>query len=413
MMSDTPIFHSESYSHSGTSPLTVQRYSHQGWLWSTTSACGVATGDVAARGPAASCPLPGPGSAAWGNHHGTPLAHPATSNICAPAGVAGGLGGVSIAVTSIDGRELIDFAYCAESPCLAVLLCGPTCSISLPASIICLHTCISTGAASTVWGSARALTATAASIDASSRDSHVFTAEGVLLGPPPPVTSYCTPVTVIDAPGGGLHGGSIAVGLAGTFGCFAVARVDGRFAVARLDGLAGGSSAVGRFADGSAVDCLAVARLDGCFAVVHVNGCFAIELLDGLASGFSAVGSFADGSTAVGSATGGDASGVDLSSGVVSAMCGGYACVAVKADGSAVVWGDPARGGEADLSSGVATAMCGWEACVAVKEDNSAVAWGYKSAGGDAAGTSMLPDIITADITSGVIAAAAGEDAKR
>ena len=64
IMPDTPIFHSESYSHSGTSPLTVQRYSHQGWLWSTTSACGVTTGDVAARGPAAGCPLPAPSAAA-------------------------------------------------------------------------------------------------------------------------------------------------------------------------------------------------------------------------------------------------------------------------------------------------------------------------------------------------------------
>ena len=302
-MPDTPIFHSESYSHSGTSPLTVQRYPHQGWLWYTTSACGVTTGDVAARGPAAGCPLPGPGSAAWGDHHGTPLAFPATSHICAPTGIAGELGSVIIVVTSIDGRELIGFAYCAESPCLAVFLCGPTRSISLPASIICLRTCISTGAASTVWGSAHALTATAASVDASSHVSCVFTVGGVLLGPPPPVTSYCTPVTVIDAPGGGLHGSSSAVGLAGTFGCFAVARVDGRFAVARLDGLAGSSSAVGHFADGSAVDCLAVARLDGCFAVVHVNSCFTIELLDGLASSSSAVGSFADGSPAVGSAT--------------------------------------------------------------------------------------------------------------
>ena len=284
-MPDTPIFHSESYSHSGTSPLTVQRYPHQGWLWYTTSACGVTTGDVAARGPASGCPLPGPGSAAWGDHHGTPLAFPATSHICAPTGIAGELGGVFIVVTSIDGRELIGFAYCAESPCLAVFLCGPTHSISLPTSIICLRTCISTGAASTVWGSAHALTATAASVDASSHVSCVFTVGGVLLGPPPPVTSYCTPVTVIDAPGGGLHGSSSAVGLAGTFG------------------LAGGSSAVGHFADGSAVDCLAVARLDGYFAVVHVNGCFTIELLDGLASSSSAVGSFADGSPAVGSAT--------------------------------------------------------------------------------------------------------------
>ena len=296
-MPDTPIFRSESYSHSGTSPLTVQRYPNQGWLWSTTSACGVTTGDVAARGPAAGCPLPGPESAAWGNHHGAPLALPATSHICAPAGIAGELGDVFIVVTSIDGRERIDFAYCAESPCLAVFLCGPT------RSIIYFRTCISTGAASTVWGSAHALTATAASVDASSHVSCVFTVGGVLLGPPPPVTSYCTPVTVIDAPGGGLHGSSSAVDLAGTFGCFAVARVDGRFAVARLDGLAGGSSAVGHFADGSAVDCLAAARLDGCFAVVHVNGCFTIELLDGLASSSSAVGSFADGSSAVGSAT--------------------------------------------------------------------------------------------------------------
>eukprot|EP00312_Isochrysidales_sp_CCMP1244_P001243 CAMPEP_0196686922 /NCGR_PEP_ID=MMETSP1090-20130531/13798_1 /TAXON_ID=37098 /ORGANISM="Isochrysis sp, Strain CCMP1244" /LENGTH=223 /DNA_ID=CAMNT_0042025651 /DNA_START=136 /DNA_END=803 /DNA_ORIENTATION=+ len=184
-MPDTPIFRSESYSHSGTSPLPVQRYSHQGWLRSTTSPCGVTAGDVAARGPAAGCPLPGPGSAAWGDHHGTPLALPAT-HICAPAGIAGELGGVFIVVTSIDGRELIGFAYCAESPCIAVFLCGPTRSISLPASIVCLCTCISTGAASTVWGSSHALTATAASVDASSHVSCVFTVGGVLLGPPPP-----------------------------------------------------------------------------------------------------------------------------------------------------------------------------------------------------------------------------------
>ena len=67
----------------------------------------------------------------------------------------------------------------------------PTRSISLPASI-CLRTCISTGAASTVWGSAHALTATAASVDASSHVSCVFTVGGVLLGPrlPSPVTVH-------------------------------------------------------------------------------------------------------------------------------------------------------------------------------------------------------------------------------
>ena len=56
-----------------------------------------------------------------------------------------------------------------------------------------------------------------------------------------------------------------------------------------------------------------------------------------------------------------DASGVDLSSGVVAAMCG-RACVAVKNAGSAVAWGEALVGGDTsgvDLASGVATAMCG------------------------------------------------------
>ena len=50
-------------------------------------------------------------------------------------------------------------------------------------------------------------------------------------------------------------------------------------------------------------------------------------------------------------------------------MCGGYACVAVKNDGTAEAWGDPDWGGDAtavDLTN-VATAMCGGMACVAVK----------------------------------------------
>ena len=56
-------------------------------------------------------------------------------------------------------------------------------------------------------------------------------------------------------------------------------------------------------------------------------------------------------------ATCGEASAaVDLRSGVVTAMCGGHACVAVKQDTSAVAWGDDRYGGDAsgvDLRSGV------------------------------------------------------------
>ena len=67
---------------------------------------------------------------------------------------------------------------------------------------------------------------------------------------------------------------------------------------------------------------------------------------------------------------GGDTSGVDLASGVTTAMCGDHACVAVKDDGSAVAWGHPQAGGDTsgvDLSSGVVSAQCGGGACVVVK----------------------------------------------
>jgi len=66
---------------------------------------------------------------------------------------------------------------------------------------------------------------------------------------------------------------------------------------------------------------------------------------------------------------GGDSSSVDLSTGVESAMCGGYACVAVMTNGSAVAWGNAANGGDSssvDLSTGVESAMCGGNACIAL-----------------------------------------------
>jgi len=43
---------------------------------------------------------------------------------------------------------------------------------------------------------------------------------------------------------------------------------------------------------------------------------------------------------------GGDASQVDLTN-VAHAMCGAYACVARKNDGTGVAWGDHLRGGDA------------------------------------------------------------------
>merc|ERR1740133_466500 len=88
---------------------------------------------------------------------------------------------------------------------------------------------------------------------------------------------------------------------------------------------------------------------------------------------------------------GGDSSSVDLSTGVESAMCGGYACVAVM-NGSAVAWGHTDRGGDSssvDLSTGVESAICGGMACVAVMVDGSAVTWGNAFSGGDSSSVDL------------------------
>jgi len=63
---------------------------------------------------------------------------------------------------------------------------------------------------------------------------------------------------------------------------------------------------------------------------------------------------------------------------VKTAMCGMYACVAVKEDNTAVAWGHVRWGGDAtgvNLTN-VKTAMCGMYTCVALKYDNTVVAWG-------------------------------------
>ena len=80
-----------------------------------------------------------------------------------------------------------------------------------------------------------------------------------------------------------------------------------------------------------------------------------------------------------------------LAQNVADASCGHVACFARKTDGSAVVWGEANRGGDAsgvDLSSSVADVSCGGFACVARKTDGSALAWGIATQGGDAFGVS-------------------------
>jgi hypothetical protein len=87
---------------------------------------------------------------------------------------------------------------------------------------------------------------------------------------------------------------------------------------------------------------------------------------------------------------GGDASSVDLTN-VADAMCGDRVCVARKHDGTAVAWGDGSYGGDVssvDLTN-VADAMCGCRACVARKHDGTAVAWGSGSYGGDASSVDL------------------------
>ena len=63
---------------------------------------------------------------------------------------------------------------------------------------------------------------------------------------------------------------------------------------------------------------------------------------------------------------GGDANTVDLTN-IADVMCGRYACVARRMDGTAVAWGHSDWGGDAntvDLTN-IADAMCGGSACVA------------------------------------------------
>ena len=71
---------------------------------------------------------------------------------------------------------------------------------------------------------------------------------------------------------------------------------------------------------------------------------------------------------------------------VADAMCGGYACVARKNNGTAVAWGHGLYVGDASTVNltNVADAMCGAQTCVAHRNDGTAVAWGQGSYSGDA-----------------------------
>jgi len=109
---------------------------------------------------------------------------------------------------------------------------------------------------------------------------------------------------------------------------------------------------------------------------------------------------------------GGDASSVDLTN-VADISCGG-ACVALKKDGTAEAWGGATNGGDitcglslstkcSPLPDGVtltdvANISCGVKVCFAIKNDNTAVVWGDPSKGGDASNVDLTN---VADISCG------------
>lgn len=87
---------------------------------------------------------------------------------------------------------------------------------------------------------------------------------------------------------------------------------------------------------------------------------------------------------------GGDSSTVDLTN-IRSASCGGAACVAVKSNGIAFTWGGALAGGDSstiDLSS-VEAAMCGDHACAALMKNGTGISWGNRFHGGDSSGVDL------------------------
>ncbi|MCX6409947.1 MAG: fibronectin type III domain-containing protein [Actinobacteria bacterium] len=180
-----------------------------------------------------------------------------------------------------------------------------------------------------------------------------------------------------------------------------------------------GNSFAALKADGSVVAWGGANRGGDPACVVNTSSCGAAatgSLSSGVTSIFSSYGAYAalkqDGSLVVwGSvAYGGDisctlaafpcnpVSQATLSSGVRAVTSTFNAFAATKTDGSVVTWGPKASGGDAScavtsdcspapagsLSSGVAQVFAGYEAFAALKTDGSAVAWGNPAYGGDA-----------------------------
>ncbi|MEH2071141.1 MAG: DUF4347 domain-containing protein [Nostoc sp.] len=103
------------------------------------------------------------------------------------------------------------------------------------------------------------------------------------------------------------------------------------------------------------------------------------------------------------SAYGGDSSAVtsQLASGVVNIFSTITAFAALKQDGSVVTWGGITSGGDSSavtnqLTSGVTNIFSGASAFAALKQDGSVVTWGDSSQGGDSSA-------VTSQLTSGVI----------
>jgi hypothetical protein len=91
------------------------------------------------------------------------------------------------------------------------------------------------------------------------------------------------------------------------------------------------------------------------------------------------------------SSYGGNASSVDLSSGVQTIFSTQYAFAALKTDGSVVAWGHSSYGGDASgvTLTNVQTIFSTYYAFAALKTDGSVVAWGNPSSGGDASGVTL------------------------
>ncbi len=98
-----------------------------------------------------------------------------------------------------------------------------------------------------------------------------------------------------------------------------------------------------------------------------------------------------------------------LRSGVTRIFSTGFACAALKSDGSVVTWGQASGGGDSSavaqqLHSGVSQIFSTTSAFAALKADGSVVTWGSHLSGGDSSA-------VASQLSSGVSKIFATEDA--